>query len=241
MNNVNTIDNHTKIDKTLQGFAKELEGRPPAEILEWAISNYGERLTFATGFGAEGCVLIDLIGRHQLTVDLFTLDTGVLFEETYALWEKLEQRYGLKIRGVTPDSNTETPELSRLWERDPDQCCSLRKVIPLQSELKKVDAWITAIRRDQTPQRATASVVEKDDKFGIAKVNPLVSWTKQDVWKYLYDFRVPYNPLHDRGFPSIGCWPCTSPTNPGEEDRAGRWRGISKTECGLHETVVLAD
>ena len=241
MNNVNTIDNHTKIDKTLQGFAKELEGRPPAEILEWAISKYGERLTFATGFGAEGCVLIDLIGRHQLTVDLFTLDTGVLFEETYALWEKLEQRYGLKIRGVTPDSKTETPELSRLWERDPDQCCSLRKVIPLQSELKKVDAWITAIRRDQTPQRATASVVEKDDKFGIAKVNPLVSWTKQDVWKYLYDFRVPYNPLHDRGFPSIGCWPCTSPTNPGEEDRAGRWRGISKTECGLHETVVPAD
>ena len=221
----------------VEAFDAELEGQPAAEVLRWAVERYAHRLTFATGFGPEGCVLIDLIGRHGLPIDLFTLDTGLLFDETRELWRRLESRYGITIRRVTPDLTVEAQGFiygERLWERAPDKCCALRKVAPLDAELKKVDAWITAIRRDQTPQRANARVVEWDAKFGIAKINPLVGWTKQDVWSHLASHDVPYNPLHNQGFPSIGCWPCTSRVRAGEEERAGRWRGAAKTECGLH-------
>ena len=224
----------------LESCAAALEGAPPEEVLRWAVDRYADRLTFATGFGAEGCVLIDLIGRHRLPIDLFTLDTGVLFPETRALWRRLEARYGLTIRGVRPEpvagemKGASLDPADRLWERDPDTCCARRKVLPLAAELQRVDAWITAIRRDQTPQRANAPVVGWDAKFEIAKVNPLVAFTRGDVWQYLLANDVPYNPLHDRGYPSIGCWPCTSPVQAGEDDRAGRWRGTARTECGLH-------
>jgi phosphoadenosine phosphosulfate reductase len=217
--------------------AREIEGRSPAEILRWASERFGNKLTFATGFGAEGCVIIDLIARHDLPIDLFTLDTGLLFPETYALWRQLESRYGVAIRAVRPNHSVERQADEhgpRLWERDPDRCCELRKVVPLRNALAGFDAWITAIRRDQTPERAHALVVEHDRKFGLIKVNPLVGWTHDDVWAHLYAHDVPYNPLHDRGYPSIGCHPCTAAVQPGEDARAGRWRGRSKKECGLH-------
>lgn len=217
--------------------ARELEGRSPAEILRWASERFGNKLTFATGFGAEGCVIIDLIARHDLPIDLFTLDTGLLFPETYALWRQLESRYGVVIRAVRPNHSVEQQADEhgpRLWERDPDRCCELRKVVPLRNALAGFDAWITAIRRDQTPERAHARVVEPDRKFGLIKINPLVAWTHDDVWAHLYAHDVPYNPLHDRGYPSIGCHPCTAAVLPGEDARAGRWRGRSKKECGLH-------
>lgn len=204
------------------------DGSPPLEILRSAVTQW-PRITFATGFGAEGCVLIDLIGRHQLPIDIFTLDTGVLFPETVALWKQLEARYGITIRGVAP---VET--IDHLWAREPDRCCDLRKVQPLRRELAGFSAWITAIRRDQTPERADAQIIETDTKFGLIKVNPLVTWTHDDVWAHLYAHDVPTNPLHDRGYPSIGCQPCTSPVVPGENLRAGRWRGSAKRECGLH-------
>jgi len=216
---------------------RELEGQSAVEILRWASQRFGNKLTFATGFGAEGCVIIDLIARHDLPIDLFTLDTGLLFPETYALWRQLEDRYGVTIRAVRPDHSVEQQADEhgpRLWERDPDRCCELRKVVPLRNALAGFDAWITAIRRDQTPERAHARVVEHDRKFGLIKVNPLVAWTHDDVWGHLYAHDVPYNPLHDRGYPSIGCVHCTSPVKPGEDARAGRWRGTEKTECGLH-------
>ena len=200
----------------------------PETILERASQQY-RRLTFATGFGAEGCVLIDLIGRAKLPIDIFTLDTGVLFPETYELWERLENRYDITIRAVTP-AKVEQGQ----WTRDPDACCEARKVVPLRKELARFDAWITAIRRDQTPERANAQVIERDDKFGLWKVNPLVAWTHDDVWAHIYANDVPYNPLHERGYPSIGCQPCTSAIIPGESLRAGRWRGSAKKECGLH-------
>ena len=227
----------------LDRFAADLEGRPAADVLRWTVERYAPRLTFATGFGPEGCVLIDLIGRHRLPIDLCTLDTGLFFEETYELWRGLEKRYDRRIRRVAPELTLDEQALAHgdlLWERTPDRCCALRKVAPLDAELTRVDAWITAIRRDQTPQRAAARVVEWDAKFGIAKINPLVDWTKQDVWRHIVEHDVPYNPLHDLGYPSIGCHPCTSPVQAGEDARAGRWRGRNKTECGLHGPAPAA-
>ena len=235
-----TQDRH---EATLERRAAELEGRPAADVLRWAVERYAHRLTFATGFGPEGCVLIDLIGRERLPIDLFTLDTGLLFEETYALWRVLEKRYGLRIRRVTPALTLEEQTQAhgdRLWQRAPDHCCAVRKIAPLEKELAGIDAWITAIRRDQTPERSRARVVEWDAKFGIAKVNPLAGWTKRDVWRHIVAHDVPYNPLHDLGYPSIGCRPCTSPVLPGEDDRAGRWRDSAKTECGLHARTTVS-
>lgn len=213
----------------LGAASRALEGAPALEILRWAVEHLGPRVTFATGFGAEGGVIIDLIGRNHLPIDIFTLDTGVLFPETLALWKRLEAAYGITIRSIAPDQT-----IDRLWETDPDRCCDLRKVKPLARELAGFTAWITAIRRDQTPERATAQIVETDRKFGLLKINPLVGWTHDDVWGHLYANDVPTNPLHERGYPSIGCQPCTSPIVPGENLRAGRWRGAGKRECGLH-------
>lgn len=208
--------------------ARALEGEQPAEILGWAVQHL-PRITFATGFGAEGCVVIDVIARAKLPIDIFTLDTGVLFPETYALWKALEARYGIAIRAVKPERIEDAH-----WTRDADACCDVRKVRPLRAALAGYDAWVTAIRRDQTPERATAAIVERDPKFGLVKLNPLATWTHDDVWGYLYANDVPYNALHERGYPSIGCQPCTSPVVPGENLRAGRWRGSAKKECGLH-------
>ena len=225
----------------LGAIAQALEPADAVEILRWAVERYGRRLTFSTGFGPEGCALIDMIARHDVPIDLFTLDTGLLFPETRELWSELQDRYGVTIRGGRPIQTVQEQAAThgdKLWERSPDSCCKLRKVFPLRAQLARVDAWVTAIRREQTPQRANAMTVEWDEKFAIAKVNPLVRWTKTDVWSYLDAHGVPYNRLHDRDYPSIGCTHCTTAVSDGEDERAGRWRGISKTECGLHGPAV---
>ena len=224
-------------DGDLDASARDLEGAPPLEVLRWATGRFAPRLGFGTGFGAEGCVIIDLIGRHQLPVDIFTLDTGLFFDETYELWRRLEARYGITIRAVKPElsvSGQAEVHGAELWRRDPDACCRMRKVEPLAREARRFDAWITAIRRDQTAERKAARVVERDQRFDILKVNPLASWSNGQVWRHILDHEVPYNPLHDQGFPSIGCAPCTSAVGAGEDPRAGRWRGTAKTECGIH-------
>lgn len=223
--------------EALAAFSAELEGQSAEAILRWAAARYAPRLTFATGFGLEGCVMIDLVARHNLPVDLFTLDTGLLFPETYDLWRRLETRYGIAVRPVRPAHSVEEQAGSEgpgLWGVDPDRCCELRKMVPLRATLEGFDAWISAIRRDQTPDRADAPVVGWDGKFGLVKINPLVRWTAEDVRAYIDEHDVPYNPLHDQGYPSIGCQPCTTPVAPGEDPRAGRWRGREKKECGLH-------
>ena len=223
--------------------AEALEGRSPADVLAWAAGRFAPRITFATAFGAEGCVLVDLIARHHLPIDVFTLDTGLLFPETYALWRRLEERYGLTIRAVRPELSVEgqaTVHGAALWERMPDRCCEIRKVAPLRRALSGFDAWITSIRRDQTTDRSVARVVERDLQFGLVKVNPLAGWTGEDVQRYVRVHRVPVNPLHARGYPSIGCMPCTTAVAPGEALRTGRWRGREKTECGLHARVPFA-
>ncbi len=214
-----------------------VDGASATEIITWASHRLGDRLTFATGFGAEGCVVIDLIAQAGLRVDVFTLDTGVLFPETYALWRRLEDRYAIKIRAVRPAQTIDEQAATlgpALWARDPDRCCELRKVLPLREALTSFDGWITAIRRAQTPERATAQPVEHDAKFGLLKINPLVAWSHDDVWAHIYANDVPYHALHDEGYPSIGCVPCTSLVQIGEDPRAGRWRGTAKRECGLH-------
>jgi len=226
-----------RIREDLARWAEALEGKTPAEILAAVTAEFPPgRVGFATGFGAEGCVLVDVAARAGLPIDVFTIDTGTLFPETYALWNRLEARYGLTIRRVAglaadePVPDGATPP----WEADPDRCCELRKVLPLRAELRRFDAWVTAIRRDQTPDRANAAVVEWDEKFGLVKVNPLAAWSSKDVWQHVRAHEVPTNPLHERGYASIGCGPCTTPVGTGEDPRAGRWRGRTKKECGLH-------
>jgi phosphoadenylyl-sulfate reductase (thioredoxin) len=218
-------------------LSQALEGQSPEAILREAADRFGGRIALATSFGIEDCVLIDMVGRAGLKIDPFTLDTGLLFPETYELWARLEAKYGIKIRGAKATATLEEQAAEHgpeLWTRAPDRCCDLRKVQPLRSELSKFDAWVTGIRRDQTPDRANAQIVENDKRFGLIKFNPLVAWTSKDVWKYVMSNGVPYNPLHDQGYPSIGCLPCTSPVAAGEDPRSGRWRGSVKTECGLH-------
>jgi phosphoadenosine phosphosulfate reductase len=214
-----------------------LEGASPREALEWAFESYGNRVTIATGFGAEGIALIDMAVKVNPGADIFFLDTAFLFPETYELRRRVEGRYGIKIRSVAASLTLEKQQQlygPRLWERDPDLCCRLRKLEPLQNALDGFDAWVTAIRRDQSPDRAGARVVEWDTRWGRVKINPLVRWSRADVWRYLVRNGVPYNPLHDRGYPSIGCTHCTQPVGHDEHERAGRWRGQAKTECGLH-------
>ena len=224
----------------LERLGQSLEGWAPADVMAWGVEKF-PKMTFATGFGVEGCCLIDMMGRNNLPIDIFTLDTGLLFPETYELWQKLEKKYGVTIRAVKPELSVEQQAAvhgDKLWERASDQCCQMRKVLPLREALKPFEAWITAIRRDQTLDRANASIVERDRKFNLVKVNPLVSWTTRDVWAYVHENDVPYNALHDQNYPSIGCWPCTTPVAPGEDPRSGRWRGSQKKECGLHNLPV---
>lgn len=209
----------------------------PEEVLSWAFATYGKDVAIASGFGVEGMVLLDLAARVQPNFRVFTLDTEFLFPETYDLMDRVEKRYGIKVERVysalTPEEQ-ERQHGSALWSRDPDKCCGLRKVEPLKTKLKELRAWITAIRRDQTSSRSSARKVEWDAKFQLLKVNPIADWTSAMVWSHALKHNVPYNPLHDKNYPSIGCTHCTRAVRPGENARGGRWSGSDKTECGLH-------
>ena len=207
------------------------------EVLERAAERFAPRIAFATGFGMEGCVILHMIAGRRLPIEVFTLDTGLLFPETYDLWKRLESRYGLRIRAVRPEQTVDEQEAAfgpSLWAREPDRCCNLRKVLPLRRALAGLDAWVTAIRRDQTPERANVALAMPDERFSLVKINPLAFWSTADVKAYVEAHGVPVSPLHARGYPSIGCMPCTTPVAAGENPRAGRWRGLAKTECGLH-------
>jgi phosphoadenosine phosphosulfate reductase len=219
-----------------------LEAATPQEILRWAVETYRGTVTMATAFGAEGCCLLAMIAQIRdetgLVPDIFNLDTGYQFPETLALRERLEQRYGLVIRLVGAPETVAQLEArcgGPLYPSHPEHCCYLRKVVPLRTAVHGFAAWITAIRRDQTPERAHAPVVGPDPRYPhLVKINPLATWTKAQVWAYIHGHHVPVNPLHAAGYASIGCWPCTRPVAPGEDDRAGRWAGRAQRECGLH-------
>lgn len=235
---VTTALNFRIIDGELYALPDDFENATPQTVLKWAIQEFGSDVALATGFGAEGCVLVDMVARIDPSTRIFYLDTDLHFAETYELRDRLAERYGVRFERRSAVRSLEQQALrhgDKLWERDPDLCCRLRKVEPLKQMLSGLRAWITAIRRDQSPARARAKVVEHDAKFGLIKVNPLVTWTRQQVWKYIVENDVPYNTLYDQGYSSIGCQPCTTPVQINEGQRAGRWRGFQKTECGLHQ------
>jgi phosphoadenosine phosphosulfate reductase len=228
----------SRTEEELRELALAFETEEPIVVLRWALEEFGSDIALATGFGAEGCVLVHMLSQIGTDARIFYLDTDLLFPETYELRDQLEARYGVRFERRSSDLTlgSQAQEFGdRLWERQPDLCCKLRKVEPLAETLSGLKAWITAIRRDQTPARASAGIVEHDRKFGLIKINPLASWKTFDVWRHITKHDIPYNPLHDVGYSSIGCRPCTSAVRIGEDPRAGRWRGSVKTECGLHQ------
>jgi phosphoadenosine phosphosulfate reductase len=214
-----------------------LKGAHPREVLRWAVETYHPRLTMATAFGPEGCAIIHMLAEIEPSVRIFNLDTGYQFAETLALRDRIAERYGIEVELVRPDTSVaeyESLHGGPLYVANPDRCCHDRKIVPLKRAVVGYDAWISAIRADQSSHRAKADVVGLDAKFGLVKINPLLNWTKRDVWAFVVEHDIPYNPLHDQGYPSIGCWPCTRPVAIGDDERAGRWSGTAKTECGLH-------
>jgi len=216
-----------------------LEGQGPAAALRWAYEQFPhEEIALACSFGSEDVALVDMISKVAPDARLFYLDTNFLFPETYDVIAKVRETYPIRMEQVLPLLTPEEQAAQHggeLWRRDPDACCGIRKVEPLKRVLGGLNAWITGIRREQSPTRANAHVVEWDQKFGLVKINPLVAWTDKDVWTYIVENNVPYNVLHDQGYPSIGCTYCTRAVKPGEDPRAGRWSGFQKTECGLHQ------
>jgi phosphoadenosine phosphosulfate reductase len=205
--------------------APDLERLSAPEVLARVVSEFHPRLYVACSFQKEASVILDMLLAIEPSARVFTLDTGVLFPETYEMWRRIEQRYGIEIdvyRGEWIDG---------LWQRDPDACCRMRKVEPLERALSEVDAWITGLRRDQAPTRAGTPKLGPDKANpGKFKCAPLADWTEDDVWRYIAEHELPYHPLHDRHYSSIGCTHCTVPGS----GREGRWAGTSKIECGLH-------
>lgn len=215
----------------------------PQDVLRWAAERFHPRLLMATAFGAEGCCLIHMLAEIQPATTVINLETGYQFPETLELRERIKARYGIEVEYILPELTVPEYEAEHggpLHTHRPDQCCHDRKILPLRLAVDRINplAWISAIRKDQTSDRGKADVVQWDAKFNLVKLNPLLNWTKKDVWKFIADHDVPYNPLHDRDYPSIGCWPCTRPVAAGEDDRAGRWAGKVKKECGLHVIEV---
>jgi phosphoadenosine phosphosulfate reductase len=218
------------------------QGKPTLEILQWVWRKFGKRAAIGTSFQGAGLVTMHLAKTHGLDFPVFTLDTGLLFKETLELKKKLEEFFEITIESLQPDLTVEQQTAAygqALWERDPDLCCTMRKVLPLQSRLAELDCWITGLRRDQSETRAGIGLVEvytldQPVRRDMVKVNPMADWTREAIWEYIRRHRIPYNPLHDRGYRSIGCWPCTGQSAGHPNERAGRWVGFQKVECGIH-------
>ena len=226
----------------LRQLSQRLEGHAPQEVLSWALQRFGQDIALACSFGGlSGMALLDMAVKIDPAVDVYYLDTDFLFQETRELVDRARSVYGIRPRAIrsrwTPAEQA-TQFGDALWARDPDLCCHLRKVEPNQRALEGKRAWISGLRRDQSRARRSIGVVEWDDTLGLVKVNPLANWTEAQVWSYVREHDVPYNELHDRGYPSIGCTHCTRAVAPDEDSRAGRWTGFVKTECGLHGLPV---
>jgi len=228
----------------LRELNERFRGKPAEDIVRWAGETFGPRVKLASSFGAEDVVLIDIVARAAPAIKVFTLDTGRLNDETYEAMERVRERYGMEIESVFPEriaveqlvrekgfySFRESIENRR-------ECCHIRKVEPLRRALAGATAWMTGLRRDQAATRTETDAIEWDEGNALLKVNPLVDWTNEQVWEYVRANNVPYNRLHDQGFPSIGCAPCTRAVKPGEDIRAGRWwwELPENKECGLHQ------
>jgi len=214
----------------------ELEALAAEDVIRWSHGEFGERVCLSCSWQKQSSVLVHMLAELGLGIDVIELDTHLFFRETYETRERLVERYGLTL--IRPEVLTVAEQHKRegpnLWERDPDRCCHIRKVEPLLEALAPYEAWISGIRREQSPSRANARKVERSERYGVWKIQPLADWSEDDVWRYITANDIPYNPLHDVGYRSIGCMPCTRPTRPDEEERAGRWAGSDKLECGLH-------
>lgn len=212
----------------------DVEAMSAEDVLRWAYGEFGDRMCLTCSWQRQSSVLVHMVSELGLDVDVVELDTQVLFPETYATRDALVERYGLALRSFRP---IDAPD--RLWETDPDRCCGIRKVEPLERALRGYDAWITGIRRGQSPTRANAQKVEWSERYGVWKIQPLADWDSKRVDAYALVNEIPVNPLHSQGYPSIGCIPCTRPVAAGEDERSGRWSGSGKLECGIHVNAPL--
>lgn len=234
------IDELSPAEVKLQAVA--FETMSLTEILRWAWARFGRDAAIGTSFQGAGLVMIDHARKAGLDFPVFTLDTNLLFPETYALKTRLEAFWGIPIEAQQPEITLEQQAAENgpeLWKTAPDACCTIRKVMPLQRKLADLSVWITGVRRQQSDSREKTRILELyqfDElrKLYIAKMNPMANWGRDAVWEYIKATGIPYNPLHDRGYRSIGCWPCTHLSGSGENERAGRWTGFDKTECGIH-------
>jgi phosphoadenosine phosphosulfate reductase len=216
--------------------AADLEHRSAEDAIRWALETFHPRLYVASSFQKTTSVIVDIATKINPDTRFFYLDTDVLFEETYATRDALAERYGVEFDRFHNMTIEEQARLhgDELWKRDPDACCGIRKVEPMGEALSEVDCWVAGIRREESPIRAKAAKFGYDRRFGLWKLNPLADWTEADVWRHIRENEIPYNPLHDEGYPSIGCTHCTRKPGAGEDPRAGRWAGSDKSECGLH-------
>lgn len=221
-------------------FSIDNETKGALDVIRWAYEHYGDEVVYACSFGIEGIVLIDLISKVKPDATVVFLDTGLHFRETYETIEKVQKKYpSLRIVMKKPRLSLEEQAEQmgeQLWVQEPNRCCEIRKIIPLREVLTGVPAWISGLRREQSSTRRHVEFLNKDLKFQSIKICPLIHWTWKDVWNYVYKHQLPYNELHDKGYPSIGCEPCTSPALDANDLRSGRWAGRGKVECGLHES-----
>lgn len=236
MTNRITYENWQQIS---ENFSLDNETKGALAVLDWAYKQYDEgKIVYASSFGAEAIVLIDLICQVKPDAHIVFLDTDLHFLETYEVIKKIQERFpSLKIEMKKPALTLDEQAAqygSALWKRDPNQCCHIRKVVPLRETLTAKEAWISGLRRDQSPTRKDTQFINKDEKFKNIKICPLIHWSWEEVWQYIREHDLPYNELHDRQYPSIGCFPCTQAVGADGDSRAGRWSGSSKTECGLH-------
>jgi phosphoadenosine phosphosulfate reductase len=217
-------------------YPKEMDQWTPRQIISWAVETYGNQVAMSSSFQQQSLALLHMVSRTAPSLPVFFVDTGYHFPETLRFKARVTRHFGLRVIEWPPAMRHEVQEACygpELWKHNPDLCCYLNKVLPMQNALRAYKAWITGIRRDQSAHRATAQVVQiRED--GLIKVNPLVAWTRTDVWHYIEFHRLPTHPLYEKGYKSIGCAPCTRPVREGEDERAGRWAEGKKTECGLH-------
>jgi phosphoadenosine phosphosulfate reductase len=231
---MNPVATSPEIDA--EAVAAELEEKGAAEAVEWMFDAFGERHYIACSFQKTGSVIAHLASRVNPAARFFYLDTDVLFPETYETRDRLAERLGVefdRFHNLTLEEQAATHG-EALWSRDPDACCGLRKVEPMRRALSSVDCWAAGVRREDSASRAHTPKFGWDKRFGVWKLNPLADWAEGDVWNYIREHDLPYNPLHDLGYPSIGCTHCTKPVGPGASPREGRWAGLEKTECGIN-------
>jgi phosphoadenosine phosphosulfate reductase len=221
----------------LRALNEEFRERSAEDLLDWATAEFGDQIVLTCSFGgASGMVLLDIVARLGRGTPVIFLDTDLLFPETYELAEAAARRYGIVIERRRPAlslGEQARREGARLYDRDPDRCCGIRKVAPLAEVLRPYRAWISGIRRDQSAARATTELAQWSARHELLKLNPLAFWSERDVWAYIAAHDVPYNPLLDQGYPSLGCVVCTRPAS-AADPRAGRWAGFAKNECGIH-------